>query len=732
MTVSKTHYTARELAGLPGMPSTDRAVQFRAERENWSWQKRPGRGGGKEYLLASLPAETRDHLTDQLIAALPEQASEPSSGKRETAVALRAPAELPATPATLKQWQRDTMDARLKLVRLLEQAVATGVRITKAVNKIAQHSRNSDATFLAIVRLANKRNGGDKGNRTLSARSLWRWWSAWNDSNKDPISLAPADSSIDVATGKQKVPLWAPALEACWRQPQHRHLTDVLERLQEVIPAGIPMPTYDQAHRYIKKMGTIEREKGRKTGLALSNLKPHRRRDTSHMYPGDAYTADGHTFDAEVAHPYHGRPFRPEITPILDISTRKCIGWSCDLAESGLAVLDALRTACEDYGPPVIFYTDNGKGYKNQMMTAEGTGILDRLGITPKYSRPRNPKAHGISERAHQTILIRAAKELCTFIGASMDADVKQLVFKATRKAMKAADQAKEDAPRLLIEWDAFVEHVNQAVERYNNRPHHSLPAVRDPQTMKRIHQSPNQAWALGVERMQKELPPEQWTVPANELPDLYHPMIERTVANGEISLGMKRNGLRKRYFSQELAEYHGERVHVAFSPSDPSRVWVRDIEHGRLLAVAKLDGNVDPYFAQSYLEEKREKRANGRLKRLQLQAEEIELERRGITPAVIIEHPPELEAKRLTCAPPVEQEPIPRAKVVNIHQPEPAGFTVPEERQDRWELWCDIDRRVKGEDATLTAEELQFYVSFRNSATWRAYDMIRQAAGAQ
>jgi transposase InsO family protein len=53
-----------------------------------------------------------------------------------------------------------------------------------------------------------------------------------------------------------------------------------------------------------------------------------------------------------------------------------------------------------------IFYTDNGKGFKNQKITA----ILARLGITCESSRPYNPQRCGISERSHQTILIKAAK----------------------------------------------------------------------------------------------------------------------------------------------------------------------------------------------------------------------------------------------------------------------------------------------------------------------------------
>jgi len=54
-------YSARELAGLPGMPGTERAIQLRAKRERWEGQ---GRLGSKaiEYCFAALPAETQAAL----------------------------------------------------------------------------------------------------------------------------------------------------------------------------------------------------------------------------------------------------------------------------------------------------------------------------------------------------------------------------------------------------------------------------------------------------------------------------------------------------------------------------------------------------------------------------------------------------------------------------------------------------------------------------------------------
>jgi putative transposase len=147
------------------------------------------------------------------------------------------------------------------------------------------------------------------------------------------------------------------------------------------LETGNKEPSYSKAHHYLHKIGAVQASKGRVTGKDLRAMKPFRRRDTADMYPGDAYTADGHCFDAEVYHPFTGRAFRPEVTPVLDVATRKCVGWSIDLAESGLAVLDALRMACETHGIPAIFYTDNGSGFKNQMMSAPGTGLLNRLGM---------------------------------------------------------------------------------------------------------------------------------------------------------------------------------------------------------------------------------------------------------------------------------------------------------------------------------------------------------------
>ncbi|NPY05981.1 DDE-type integrase/transposase/recombinase, partial [Pseudomonas aeruginosa] len=92
--------------------------------------------------------------------------------------------------------------------------------------------------------------------------------------------------------------------------------------------------------------------------------------------------------------------------------------------------------ACIKSGVPAIFYVDNGSGYVNHMMRDEAVGLMGRLGIDMKNSLPYNSQARGVIERVHQSLWIRAAKELPGYIGADMDRQAKLATFKLTRRAI--------------------------------------------------------------------------------------------------------------------------------------------------------------------------------------------------------------------------------------------------------------------------------------------------------
>lgn len=607
----KQWYSAAELAEmkLPGMPTTKRNMNEKASREAWPRQQRSGRGGGWEYQpSAEVMAILKERALHSMVHALPAKLqSETAISAKPAAVPV---ATMPAA-AALKDWQRQVRDARMAIcaeVRRLAEVGGTERAIRTVIGladqgKLPEHLQR-------MVSVANAKAGQS---RTLSRTSIFRWLGG---------DLVPKQRD------NSTIPAWATFLLALYRQPQKPSLAYCIEQLPNLLPAGVAMPSYDAANRFLKKLSKTEVQRGRMGSREIKNIKPFVRRDTSQMWPGDAYTADGHTFDAEVAHPMHGKAFRPEITTVLDISTRRAVGWSTGLAESTWAVLDALRHACLIGGIPAIFYVDNGSGYKNAAMSNEATGFMARLSISITHSLPYNSQARGIEERSHQSIWVRGAKMLSTYMGEPMDREAKQKAFKVTRADLKNTGNS-----RLLMPWQEFVQWCQDQVDAYNNRPHSALPKIRDENTGKRRHQTPNEAWAQAVAEGWKPTP-----VEANEADDLFRPYKEAKTNRAEIRL------FGNTYFHPDLEHYHGETVRVGYDIHDAGRVWVRE-QSGRLICVAEFEANKRSYFQQSFIEQAAQKRAQGRIKRAQVKIDEAQEE---LDAPLLIEHQAAIELPRM------------------------------------------------------------------------------------
>lgn len=685
----KQWYSASELAGLPGMPSTARAIQIRAKKE-WQGRKRVGTKA-MEYDLASLPAPTQQALITSALAQAPVT---PVPASRAS---LSVPAA--ASPAELATWQRQCAEARLAFVREIQRLqVLLGKE--KAVQEIVARAAQGSLpeSLQGLVKVANAKAGEG---RSLSRRRLFDWCSLVEKAGEQsPVALLAPKARA------REIPSWAAPLLKLWGQPQKPALTDVLEDLRQQLPEGVPMPSYHQAHRFLnQRMGKVDVERGRMGPRALKTIQPFIRRDTSNLLPGDVYSADGHCFDAEVAHPFHGQPFRPEITAVIDTATRKIVGWSCDLAESRWAVLDALRCAALGHGVPALFYVDNGSGYKNDLMQAEGVGLMARLGTTMTHSRAYNSQAHGTIERSHQSLWVRAAKRLPTYIGASMDGEAKQRVHKLTRKDIAVVGRS-----RLLPSWAEFVAMAEAVVAEYNQRPHSALPRIADPVTLKRRHMTPDEMWAqAAADGFVAE------TLARHEADDLFRPYTLRTVQRAEIAL------FNNVYFSKALEQFHGETVQVGYDIHDASFVLVRDME-GHLIARAEWNANKRDYFPQPVVEQARQQRMEGRLKRIQKQEAEIHLER---NPAAVLEHlesipVPGLDLSRERLArSALEIEALPMAAAPTWA---PAATPIPdniieleETNTQKYARWKALNDRVNA-GSVLTEEEGNFWSLFPHS----------------
>ena len=469
-------YSTREIITLLGI--SRQAIDKRAKREAWKSVPRLGRGGGYFWQVASMPPSTRDAIASALLretqtASCAAVGTAPVAVRpADTAPAVSCPTACScAVAAHSPEWfratarEREIASARLAFVREIER-LSVVVKKEGAIRHLVEASRTRSLSpvLLDLITTATAcRRGG-----ALSRRSLYRWASDYAAGGE--VALLPTMSRT------MPLPAWMQEFLAHYQKPQHPPVSQAYDDFAAALRRrGETPPSVYAVRRALAKMSTPAKEAGRATGNALLKLRPHRRRDTSELWPGDVYTADGTTFDAEVLHPLHGQPFKPELTAIIDVATRRCVGISIALAESKLTVLDALRMACMWAGIPAMFYSDNGPGYSNNLMLDDRTGMLQRLGITPCHAIPGRPQGKGLMERAVKTLWVRAAQGLESYTGALMDPDAAHANYRRSRKALRNGRRA------VLPTWKEAKKHILARVEEYNATPHRGLRATAMP-----------------------------------------------------------------------------------------------------------------------------------------------------------------------------------------------------------------------------------------------------------
>lgn len=585
-------FTASDIAGKPGVPTTSRRVRSMAEREGWQTRKRAARGGGNEYHLSSLPRATQIALLAQGDATPPVPQVAP--------VNLRPSLQHdPVAHASARQAR--VMLARVRMCRLVDEAVITGMSLSQACHAFAEELRSGNASQ-QLMALALEANDRPRAGHIISAKTLHNWHHQ-HHLHGDRGLLPGARRS------RMAVPAWAGAFLRRYQQPMKPSVSDAY-RLFLKDMGNSAAPSIHQVRRFLATLSAEAREQGRLGKSELKTLQAYKGRAFKHLYPNDIWTADGHTFDAEIAHPhYANKLFRPEITTIADIRTRRIVGFSVELAESSTAVLDALRVSVKAEGVPATFYVDNGSGYKNEIIQ----GIVERIGTTMTHAIAYNSQAKGVIERINQ-VWTRLAKRLPSYMGEDMDKEAKTLVHKVSRKALKTGLKSNALAARAVIGWDVFMEMASAAVDEYNNSVHSTLK------------QTPNAVLAEFIEQGWEPVGTD-WAA----LDKLMMPMEERVASRGLVRLH------NRKYSHPALVDLHDETVQVAYDMRDASHVWIYDMNL-RLICEATRDGHMTSYFPESRMDDMREKRTRAQINRL---ANKIETKTGQKVAAIQMEHQP-------------------------------------------------------------------------------------------
>jgi putative transposase len=643
-------FTTRELAEfvrqnmVQGVPSTQQGFDAFAKRQGWNDQpvtvarRRAGSvgGGGMEYHITLFPDRLQMAIRQaQMAAALAEQHSTAVDVEKRRADALAI--------SSLSARARSVMEARAEVLRSIEgYAHAQGRKVSWSIGQFL----TAQDRFIACQELQKRRDRGEilteaeyaqlgrvqtlvaddgfalapetlsrannRGPRapTIGRSAIYDWFAA---RDKDGIAaLAPRPAKTN-----EPIPVEFVAFLKHWAVPAKVSIPEAHKDYMAAHSDPARALTLTQVEYIVaKKLDNIQKHIGREGILTLRSRLPYITRTTEDLWPTTVYTADGKTFDAEVADPVSGRAMKPEITSVIDVATRKCVGFAVSRKENVIAVSEALRRACLSHGIPAIFYTDRGAGYKNKTFDGQTTpdaavgGLMARLHIAKMHALPYNSQAKGIVERFNAQ-WNSLAKTFPTYLGADMDKEASQKAHKTTRREI-----AEFGHSRLLPSWDDFIARVEARIEDYNDRPHEGLPKIDDPQTGRRRHMSPNEAWAAHVAQGWEPVP-----LDTDEADDLFRPYEVRVVRRGLVTWNTND------YFHQSLERYHEARVMVGYDLHQADRVWVRDFDAetgqpGRLICVAEFGGNSQRYIPLTMQQAAEENRTKGKLKRLDLKRE--------------------------------------------------------------------------------------------------------------
>lgn len=683
--MTQVFFTAAEIAaiaqtrGLTCWPYSESASLRRIKRDGWQSlpetlaRQRAGRegGGGFEYHYSLLPEALQAAVASQraqvVIAGRMEMEAERD---RRQVEALRVSA-LPASA-------RAVMEARAEvLVSIDGLAVSQGetrawaiARFVEAVAAFAERQeievRRDCGEFLTpreaaslsrrlmltapdgfqlspeVLKAANDRI---KGSAKVGRTQIYEWFKARDERGIFALAPVPPKQQSDIPAGFYDFLKF-------WAIPSKPSVPEAYKDYSEAVAkrAGVQLMTVtlEQVQYVIRnRLKGLDKHVGREGLLTLRSRMAYVTRTTDDMWPTTVYTADGKTFDAEVRDPTSGNPMRPEITSVLDVATRKCVGYAVSRKENMIAVTEALRRSCSAHGICAIFYTDRGAGYKNKVFDGDDGaalgGLMGRLGITKMHALPYNSQAKGIIERFN-AVWNGLAKKFPTYIGRDMDKEAKQAAHKETRREIREIGIA-----RRLPSWAEFVAAIEKTIADYNDKPHEGLPRFEDPVTGKRRHMSPNEAWAAHVAAGFQPV-----TIDPADEDDLFRPYEIRKANRCLIEWNTNK------YFHESLQPYDGMEVLVGYDLHQADKVWVREFDRntgqpGKLICVAIFNGNAQRYIPYTKEEKALEDRQRAALKRLEDRAQA----KRAEMDVPWIEHQPMDVADFIDAAPEPARQPM-------------------------------------------------------------------------
>jgi hypothetical protein len=403
-----------------------------------------GRNGKpiRRYLVASLPADLRDKVLDAYharpkpVAVLDgkalrkAQAAAPLFSQGQFAAQEQLTAERaghgggPALLAELSPRDRKRAESRHAAILPLLEYELPGRRMVYSALRLQDDTAVTTKDLLARYLAETVKVEG----KPVSPRTLWNWVKLWRQGGDAALGRKPRK---DRGTSNffTRYPAAARLVESEWLKPSasFTRAQNALYRDQALL--RIPdaeLPDLKTVTRYLKalpKPAALLARHGQKAWH--DKCAPHVTRKYTDIPANGVWVSDHMIHDVEVRNDCFAgvaidAPMRIRFTAIMDMRSRKFVGYCWAAEGDSRSIAAALRNAVARYGPPELFYCDNGKDFKKaakgtqrlrltpeQKQEAyrflEATGALQQLGIPVQFCRPYSAQSKNI-ERGFGTM----------------------------------------------------------------------------------------------------------------------------------------------------------------------------------------------------------------------------------------------------------------------------------------------------------------------------------------
>ena len=296
---------------------------------------------------------------------------------------------------------------RLELIRPLIEFAAD--RAKYAALRLGDGRKVTTANLLADYIAETRTYQG----KSLSVRTLRRWMKMYRAGGLTQLARKPREDQ-GLSRFFTRYPAAADLVAAEYLKPcaTAKRAHDALVRDREMLRIPLSeLPSYGTVNRYLETLPEPAKILARE-GLRRYNetCAPHLARGYTDIPANGIWVADHQIHDCYVRNdcfpsmPQDAR-LRLRLTCIMDMRSRKIVGFCWAVEGDSRGILTALRRAVERFGPPELFYCDNGVDFKKvakgaqRMRPAEAdirmaaeqvanAGALAQLGVKVQFCLP--------------------------------------------------------------------------------------------------------------------------------------------------------------------------------------------------------------------------------------------------------------------------------------------------------------------------------------------------------